>query len=185
MSESGRGAEAERMKRIRDRAMTWGWRGASARIARWMVGTAVYHVGPYSSSQRKNIDTSKSRVHTTLPPAIIEARAPATRPWPWNNGMTLRHRSPAVSPSATLVFSAAAKMFRCVSGTSFGRAVVPDVESINATSSGPPNPSGAGRGRRSPSRVKSPAAPSGIVESSIMGRFERCAAVLAGELTPC
>lgn len=50
--------------------------------------------------------------------------------------MMFKQTSSAVSASVSRMFCALAVMFRCVSGTSFGRDVVPDVWRSSATSSG-------------------------------------------------
>ena len=55
------------------------------------------------------------------------ASTDATRPWMWKSGMTARQRSSAVSSSEPATSAADAQRFRSVRGTSFGRAVVPDV----------------------------------------------------------
>ncbi len=106
-----------------------------ARTAWWMVGTAVYQVGSKASSHPKNDGATKPGVATMLPPEAIVARTAATRPWMWNRGMTLRQRSASVSSRAAAIVRAEATSRPCVSGTIFGRAVVPDVCRTRAMSS--------------------------------------------------
>ncbi len=57
-------------------------------------------------------------------------------PCPWNNGITLRQRSAGPSARSLAIRRADAVTFACVSGTTFGRAVVPDVCRTNAWSCG-------------------------------------------------
>src|SRR5256885_6674121 len=119
--------DEERIRRSGCLAITSALRGARARIAWCMVGTAVYQVAPASLSQAKKRSALKPGVQTTLPPAASEARTAATSPWMWNSGMMLRQRSAAVSASVAPMFFADAARLAWVSGTSFGRDVVPDV----------------------------------------------------------
>src|SRR4051794_36296261 len=100
-----------------------------------MVGTAVYQVAFVVAAQSRNESGSKPGVHTTLAPARMLARSAATRPWMWNSGMTLRHRSPAVSWTDAATLAADVRRFVWDSGTVFGRAVVPDVCNTRAMSS--------------------------------------------------
>ena len=57
------------MKRSRARPIASALRGARARIAWCMVGTAVYQVGSAASSQAKKRSASKPGAHQTEPPA--------------------------------------------------------------------------------------------------------------------
>src|SRR5215831_479722 len=101
-----------------------------------MAETPMYHVGRNSASQAKNGDASKPGGHTTLAPAISDASSPMTRPEPWNSGTTLRYRSLSSRPRATHAWPAEAQRLAWVNGTIFDCAVVPDVRSTSATSSG-------------------------------------------------
>ena len=65
----------------------------------------------------------------------------------WKSGITFRQRSPAVSASDSTMFPADTARLRWLSGTSFGREVVPEVCSSSATSSGATS-SGAARAGR-------------------------------------
>ena len=65
----------------------------------------------------------------------------------WKSGIRLRQRSSVVSSSVSATFRADAARFVWVSGTSFGRLVVPEVCNNNATSSASGSGSGAGAPR--------------------------------------
>ncbi len=137
MSCGGRDEEQDRTNRSQSRRSGRPSLSARARMAWCIVGTAVYHVGRNSSSQSQNRAASKPGVQTTLPPAPSELSTAATRPWMWKSGMTLRHRSAGPSASERRTLPAEAQRLACVSGTIFGRDVVPDVCSTRATSCGP------------------------------------------------
>ena len=109
----------------RSRKSVW-WR-ARVRIAWCMVGTAVYQVACDESSQEKKLVALKPGATQTVPPAAREARSPATSPWTWNTGMIDRQVSVHESPRLSATPRAESARFRCVRGTSFGRAVVPEV----------------------------------------------------------
>ena len=112
-----------------------------------MVGTAVYQVGRSSSSQPKKRSALKPGVQTTEPPAASDASAAAISPWMWNSGMTLRQASSGVERQRARRCAAPRRVtLPWVSGTIFGRAVVPEVCSTSATSSGSAGP----RPRRRP-----------------------------------
>src|SRR5262245_30543714 len=117
-----------------------------------MVGTAEYHVGRNSRSHAKNMSTLQPGVHTMPDPAASDASSVLCRPCPWNSGTTLRHRSAPVSASAAIEAQADAHRLACVCGTIFGRDVVPEVRSTNATSLGLAGLCGGAR-PRSPARV--------------------------------
>ena len=68
------------MKRRRLRARLSGLRGARARIAWCMVGTAVYQVGFTVPSHSKKRKALKPGVQLTAAPAAIEALTAAIRP---------------------------------------------------------------------------------------------------------
>ena len=121
------------MNRSLWRATDSGRPRARSSTAACIDGTAVYHVGSSSSSQSKKCTWWKPGAHATEPPARREARRAVTRPWMWKSGMTFRHRSDGSSRSVSATFRAETASWRCVSGTSFGRDVVPDVWSARAT----------------------------------------------------
>ena len=131
-----------------------------------MVGTAVYQVGASSSSHSKNRNWWKPGVHATVPPPASDASRAATRPWMWNSGMTLRHRSVGSSPRASATFRAERQSLPCVRGTSLGRDVVPDVCRRSATSAGSGETASAARSSRPP-RLKTPAGQAGSTRSSM------------------
>ena len=99
-----------------------------------MVGTPVYQVGRSLSIQPKNFSALKPGVQDTCPPAESGARMPAISPWMWNSGMMLSPRSCAVKPRLSRMLRAEAQTLACVSGTIFGREVVPEVCSTSAIS---------------------------------------------------
>src|SRR5690606_35910735 len=125
MTCDGSEAEDERMKRRAEAATASALRGARARIAWCMVGTAVYQVGLASSSQWKKRSALKPGLQNTLPPAASEESTAATSPWIWNSGMMLRQRSVAASCSVAPTLRAEAARLAWRSGTSLGRDVVP------------------------------------------------------------
>ena len=170
------------MKRSFTRSMISRLRSARPRIAWCMVGTAVNQLGRSSSIQRKKRSASKPGVQTTVPPARSDPSTAAISPWMWNSGMTLRQTSAGASDSAAAMLAAEAVTFACVSGTIFGRAVVPEVCSTSATSSGCAMPGRAARPGVPPSSVKDPAGPSGTTSSSGTPSF--AAAARAGVSTP-
>src|SRR5580704_4379848 len=102
-----------------------------------MVGTAEYQVGANSRSQPKKRLTSHPGVQTTPPPAASDVITVAMRPWPWNSGSTFRQRSVSLSCSAATALKAEVQILACVSGTIFGRDVVPDVNKNSAVVPGP------------------------------------------------
>ena len=79
---------------------------------------------------------------------------------------------------------AEAVTLRWVSGTIFGRAVVPEVCSTSATSSLPARPGCAAFPASPPSRMKQPAPLSTSGTSSSTGTPNRCATARAGVSTP-
>ena len=90
----------------------------------------------------------------------------------WKSGITFRQRSAGVRSSVSATFAALAASFRCVSGTSFGRAVVPDVCSSKATASGSSRPSkGVSVGTPSIPKVPAGAAASIVSSSTRMPSF--------------
>ena len=102
-----------------------------------MVGTAVYQVGFASSIAAKNFSALNPGVQNTEPPRDSGASRPAISPWMWNSGMMLRPRSAAVKcERCVAMLSADFATLACVSGTIFGREVVPEVCRISATSLG-------------------------------------------------
>ncbi len=100
-----------------------------------MVGTAVYQVGLQSSIQPKNFSALKPGVQKIWPPRDSGARMPAINPWMWKSGMMLRPRSLSVNSRLVAIFPAEAQTLRWLSGTIFGREVVPDVCKMSAMSS--------------------------------------------------
>ena len=91
-----------------------------------MVGTAVYQLGLASSIQAKNFSALKPGVQNTCEPAASGANTPAIRPWMWNSGITFSARSDGVSARCSAMCRADATRLAWVSGTIFGRAVVPE-----------------------------------------------------------
>ena len=179
----GSEAEDERISRSRARATASALRGARARIAWCMVGTAVYQVGSAASSQPKKRSASKPGLHQTEPPAARLDATAATRPWMWKSGITFRQRSSGVSASAAPMCRAEAAMFACVSGTIFGREVVPEVCRISATRSGRivPISRTTTPGGRSDVSLKLPAGAPGSTSSRSTGTPS---AVAASSATP-
>ena len=92
--------------------------------------------GLASSIPAKNLSALKPGVQNTLPPRDSGAARPAIRPWMWKSGMTLRPRSRSESSSVAAMLRADVQTLRCVSGTIFGREVVPEVCRISAMSFG-------------------------------------------------
>src|SRR5918995_4111738 len=126
-----------------------------------MVGTAVYQVGRASESHWKKRSALKPGVQNTLPPAASDDSTAAISPWMWNSGMMFRQRSLAVRPSVAPIWEAEAARLASLSGTSFGRDVVPEVWSSNAMSSALAKPGTAGWPTLLPSIRKLPAGGSG------------------------
>ncbi len=147
------------MKRSGFAAIVSRFREARARIVWCMVGTAVYQVGRASPSQWKKRSALNPGVANTLPPAASDDITAATSPWMWNSGMMLRQRSSAVRDSVRPMLAADAARLAWVSGTSFGRDVVPDVWSRSAMSPGSASAAGAGAPTAALSMRKVPAGP--------------------------
>src|SRR5580700_70029 len=122
-----------------------------------MVGTAEYQVGANSRSQPKKRLTSQPGVQTTPAPAASDVITVAIRPWPWNSGSTFRQRSASLNCSAATALKAEVQILAWVSGTIFGRDVVPDVNKSSAVA---PGPSGSDDGSpaAAPASVNRPAA---------------------------
>jgi len=97
----GSDALHERMKRRR--SVPAGRRdespGSAARASsNWCsVGTAEYHVTPWSRATRQNDSGLNFAGTTTVPPVASVASVEATRPCTWNNGITHNATSSAVS----------------------------------------------------------------------------------------
>ena len=149
-----------------------------------MVGTAVYQLGLTSANQAKNLNALNPGVHTTEAPAEIEDSVAAISPWMWNSGMMLRHTSSGVSASVVAMWCAEAVTLRWVSGTIFGRDVVPEVCSTSAMSSACAVPGCAAvpDSGVTGSRVNDPAGAPGT--SSTSGTPARAAASRAGVSAP-
>ena len=104
----------------------------------------------------------------------------------WKSGITFRQVSDGVKAKEFAMWRALATIFAFVSGTIFGRAVVPDVCSTNAGSSGP----AARTGLRSPvsaapsSRNKPAASPSAVTRFRT-GMPSFAAVSAAAEGPPC
>ena len=62
-----------------------------------MVGTAEYHVAPYSLAMRQNDSGLNLPGTTTVPPVARVASVEATSPWTWKSGITHSDTSSAVS----------------------------------------------------------------------------------------
>src|SRR5437763_10776901 len=93
------------------------------------------------------------------------------------------HRSISLRPSAAPVLQAEVQILACVSGTIFGRDVVPEVGNISAVSLGLAG-SRESAGPESPDSVKRPAASSKLADSSITRTPRKRAARRAGESIP-
>jgi hypothetical protein len=147
-----------------------------------MVGTAVYQVGWSSFTHSKKPAAEKLPVHATLPPAVSEASRPATSPWMWKSGITLRQRSVGDSDRVRATLAADAQRLRCSRGTSFGRDVVPEVCSSNAISA----PSAGLGATARPLRPDSENAPAAVEpDDSSMTSIPRARATArAGESPP-
>ena len=178
MTVRGSGADDERTKRNPAFAAAPGLRGARASTAWCIVGTAVNHVAPPALSQEKKRSALKPGAQNTLPPAASDDSTAAINPWMWNSGMTLRQRSPGPSASAAAICRADAARLAWVSGTFFGREVVPDVCSASAASSGAAGRASARPDAGEPVSAKSPAA--APASSSNTGIPRRAAAPRAG-----
>ena len=134
-------------------------------------------------SQPKKLLTSHPGVQTTLAPAASEVSTLAMRPCPWNRGITFKHRSVSFSTSAAHELRADVQMLACVSGTIFGRDVVPDVRNSSATSAGAIE-SSDGVPPWSPVNMKRPAFSSSAVDSSTIWMPHESATRRAGESNP-
>ena len=92
-----------------------------------MVGTAVYQVGLTSWNQANTFSALKPGEQKTLAPAYNVLSTAAIRPWMWNSGMMLRQRSAGVTWVVAAMWRAEAVTLIWLSGTIFGREVVPEV----------------------------------------------------------
>ncbi len=171
------------MKRSDMPATVSALRPARATIAWCMVGTAVYQLGFTSSNQRNTLSASKPGEQCTEAPACSDDSTAAISPWMWNSGMMLRQRSAGSRRRVAAMCPAEAQRLAPLSGTIFGREVVPEVCSTSAVSPGP-----AGRavpGAVPPrSRVNAPAPPPASSTSSITGTPCRAATARAGVSMP-
>src|SRR5665213_2593218 len=102
-----------------------------------MVGTAEYHLTRNSRSQPKKFLTSQPGAQTTPAPAASGANTVSISPWQWNSGNTFKHRSVSVSAMEATELYADEQILAWVSGTIFGRAVVPEVKIKSAMLPGP------------------------------------------------
>src|SRR5882757_3097018 len=93
-------AEAERISRKEDCWVRFLRSPAVESNARWIVGTAVYHVGRNSLSQPKKEAASYPGAQITLEPAANAVSNPDIRPCAWNRGRTLSNRSRGASAKA-------------------------------------------------------------------------------------
>ena len=145
--------------------------------ARWIVGTAVYQVGRKSVSQPKKAAGSNPWVQTTLDPAANAASSPENRPCAWNRGRTFSNRSCDPSANVAPTLWADRQTLACVSGTIFGRDVLPEVNKIKAWSAPPAaNPLLTARDGTEPTRLNAPAPSSGRGDRSMTGMPRVCAA---------
>ncbi len=133
----GSEADDERTKRRWLRSITSFWRPARLSTIWCIVGTAVYQLGWVSSIQAKNLKASKPGDVTT------EAPARQRRQQRRHEAVDVEQRHDVQAPVGSA--SAPASRGCCrrrphrllwVNGTIFGRAVVPEVCSTIATSSG-------------------------------------------------
>src|SRR5579864_3484881 len=130
------GVLAERIKR--SVPVNSGRSELPARASRswWIVGTAEYHVTRYCRTNRQN-ESGLNLVGTTIAPPLSKvASVDATSPCTWNSGMTQSATSSVVSEYVAATFRADVARLQCLSGTRFGRPVLPLVCRISATSSG-------------------------------------------------
>src|SRR5579864_6591242 len=101
-----------------------------------MVGTAEYHVTRYCRTRRPK-ESGLNLVGTTIaPPLSNVASVEATSPCTWNNGMTHSATSSVESVYVAATLRAEVARLQCLSGTRFGRPVLPLVCRIKAISSG-------------------------------------------------
>ncbi len=150
------------------------------RMAWCMVGTAVYQVGATSVSHSPNLNALKPGVQHTAAPADSDAVTAAISPWMWNSGMMLRQVSAGPKPSVAAMCRAEAATLPLLSGTIFGRAVVPEVCSTSAGSPGRARRTvAAPLGSAEPSRRNAPAL-SGSACKISSGICSRLATSLAG-----
>src|SRR5258708_17598830 len=147
-----------------------------------MVGTAEYQVGANSRSQPKKRATSQPGVQTTPAPAASDVITVAMRPGPWNSGSTFRQRSASLSCNAATALNADVQILPWVSGTIFGRDVVPDVNKNSAVAPGPIG-SDDGSPAAVPPSVNRPAA-SPVGAQSKAGTPRACATRRAGPSMP-
>jgi len=181
MTCGGSEAEEDRISRSRARETASALRGARARIAWCMVGTAVYQLGRAASSQPNTRSASKPGAHQIEAPAARLDEIAASRPWMWNSGIMFMQRSAGVSASEAPMWRAEAATLRCSSGTILGREVVPEVCRISATSSGPAAAvSGVPPAVPSARRANRPAGPAGSKDRRSTARPCRPAASSAG-----
>src|SRR5215216_2944762 len=123
------GASADEHERTKRSGGTGPLSVSSAVLSRivWIVGTAVYHEALCSRTSGQNPEAENLGGATTVPPATIVAKTLATRPCTWKSGITQSVVSPSRSAYEAATFRAEASRLSCVSGTPFGREVVPDV----------------------------------------------------------
>ena len=126
-TDGGNDAEDDRTNRRGARAMIAAWTGALSRIARCMVGTAVYQVGRQVSNHPKNSGARNPGVQTIYVPAVNEASAAATSPWMWNSGRASTRRSSGTHRQARWRASALARRLPWLSTAPLGAPVVPEV----------------------------------------------------------
>ena len=100
-----------------------------------IVGTAEYHVTLCSLTTGQKFSGLNRGGATTVPPVCSVESVDATSPCTWKSGMTHSATSSSVRSYVAAMFRSDVVRFRCVSGTRFGRDVVPLVCSTSATSS--------------------------------------------------
>ena len=158
------------MSRREDRCAACLAPSAADNTARWIAGTAVYQVGRNSFSQPKNAAASKPGVQTTLEPAANAADKPGDQAMPMEQR---QHAEQSVPRS-----KCQGRRQRCgpirqtlawVSGTVFGRDVLPEVNRINASSVLDANSSSPSVACGPPTILNAPAPPCGRVDRSMMG----------------
>ena len=152
-----------------------------------MVGTAVNHVGSASRSHDPTFVPWNGGQQERLPPAASDDSSDATSPWTWKSGMSPRHRSRSVSWRTDVMDAIDARRLARVSGTSFGRLVVPEVCRTRAESSGsagfagaaPAAPARTRRGANAPAgpRASSSSATTAIPRAAATSRPRASAAV--------
>ena len=102
-----------------------------------MVGTPEYQLIFSSRAWSRNFRALNPPVQQTEAPFDMLVARTAISPWIWNSGMMFRQWSLSVSSRLAAILRADAMILRCISGTTLGRDVVPDVCRTSASLSAP------------------------------------------------